>query len=126
MRELRDPEEVYKLFIRHMRHTEVNELAAANDLRHINDLDDSGKAQMGKLYSVWDRMDGEKSSVLDAFKDYGLGVVSAPSTYISVITGGAGKLIGATGAVAARLAAREAALGALKKTMNQFQNSKIQ
>ena len=117
LRELRDPEEVYKLFIRHMRHTEVNELAAANDLRHINDLDDSGKAQMGKLYSVWDRMDGEKSSVLDAFKDYGLGVVSAPSTYISVITGGAGKLIGATGAVAARLAAREAALGALKKTI---------
>jgi hypothetical protein len=117
LRELRDPEEVYDLFIRHMRHTEVNELAAVNDLRHINDLDDTGKAQMGKLYSVWDRMEGEKSSVLDAIKDYGGGVITAPSTYLSVITAGAGKLVGATGAVAARMAAREAALGALKKTI---------
>ena len=116
LRELRDPEEVYDLFIRHMRHTEVNELAAVNDLRHINDLDDTGKAQVGKLYSVWDRMDPE-SSVLDAIRDYGGGIITAPSTYLSVITAGAGKLVGATGAVAARMAAREAALGALKKTI---------
>ncbi len=116
LRELRDPEEVYKLFIRHMRHANSNELAAVNDLRHINDLDDAGKAQVGKLYSVWDRMDPE-SSVLDAIRDYGGGIITAPSTYLSVITAGAGKLVGATGAVAARMAAREAALGALKKTI---------
>ena len=116
LRELRDPEEVYKLFIRHMRHANSNELAAVNYLRHINDLDDAGKAQVGKLYSVWDRMDPE-SSVLDAIRDYGGGIITAPSTYLSVITAGAGKLVGATGAVAARMAAREAALGALKKTI---------
>tara|TARA_R100001126_G_scaffold20708_1_gene10201 strand:+ start:2334 stop:6524 length:4191 start_codon:yes stop_codon:yes gene_type:complete len=117
LRELRDPEEVYKLFIRHMRHANSNELAAVNDLRHINDLDDTGKAQVGKLYSVWDRMQGNKSGVLSAVRDYAGGIITAPSTYLSVITAGAGKLVGATGAVAARMAAREAALGALKKTI---------
>ncbi len=60
LREVRDSQEVYDRFIRHMRHTEINELASINDLRHVNKLDDTGKAQMGKLYSVWDRMEGEK------------------------------------------------------------------
>ena len=121
LRELQDDQEVYDRFIRHMRHTEINELASINDLRHVNKLDDTGKAQMGKLYSVWDRMEGEKSSVLDAFKDYGLGIVTAPSTYTSIVTGGAGKLIGATGAVATRLAARQAATRALTKQIRQQQ-----
>ena len=121
LHELRDPQEVYDRFIRHMRHTEVNELASYNDLDHVNKLDDAGKAQMGRLYSVWDRMDGEKSSVLDAFKDYGLGIVTAPSTYTSIVTGGAGKLIGAGGALAARLAARKAATQALTKQIRQQQ-----
>ena len=114
---LRDPEEAYNLFVRHMRHSDINEVAAVNDLRYVNETDDAGKVQMGKLYSVWDRMDGGGTSILRTIGDYGLGVATAPSTYAGIITAGAGKLVGAGGLVATRMAARQAAVGAFRKSL---------
>ncbi|MAF25431.1 hypothetical protein CL634_07645, partial [bacterium] len=117
LRDLRDPEQAYNLFVRHMRHSDINEVAAVNDLRHVNEIDDAGKVQMGKLYSVWDRMDSGGTSILRTMGDYGLGVATAPSTYAGIITAGAGKLIGAGGLIATRIAAREAAVGAFRKSL---------
>ena len=40
-----------------MRDADVNELTAVNDLTHVNSANENRRAQIGKLYSTWDRME---------------------------------------------------------------------
>ena len=112
-------ENIYSLFVSHMRDADVNELTAINDLTHVNEIDNKGKEQVGRLYTTWDRMESGGTTFWEAVKDYGLGVATAPSTYIGLVTGGAGKLVAAGGTMAARVAARQVAVGALKKSIQQ-------
>ena len=119
LKDLASAEDIYSAFVSHMRDADVNELTAGNDLAHIIGLEDEDKLQIGKLYSTWDRMESGETGFWGAVKDYGLGVATAPSTYIGLVTGGAGKLLGAGGAIAARVAARQATVGALRASMQR-------
>tara|TARA_R110002020_G_scaffold30209_4_gene94997 strand:+ start:22 stop:3825 length:3804 start_codon:yes stop_codon:yes gene_type:complete len=111
--DLSSAEDIYSLFVSHMRDADVNELTAVNDLTHVNSANENRRAQIGKLYSTWDRMESGGTGFWNAVRDYGLGVATAPSTYIGLITGSAGKLFGAGAAAVAKETARKLAVGSL-------------
>jgi SAM-dependent methyltransferase len=98
-----DPEEIYSEFISHMRQTDVNELDTINDLMYAQEADEEDKEVMRRLYEAYDKMPIEFTEDIGGkIVDYGTGLLTAPSTYLGAVTGGAVKV----GTVAAQQAAK--------------------
>ena len=103
------PEEVYDAYMNHMRQHEVNEITAVRDLNYAQDADTQEKERFGRLLNTFDRMEGDSffsAEGLDKFADYAEGIITAPSTYAGLISGGTGKVAGVAAGQAAKLGVR--------------------
>ncbi len=97
-------EDIYDAFMEHMRFQDTNEVTAVRDLMYAQEADEDSKAEFGRLMSVFDRMEGEIN--LDMVGDYLEAGVTAPSTWLGIVTGGAGKLSALAGKQAAQIGMR--------------------
>jgi hypothetical protein len=100
-----DEEGVYNKFMEHMRFHETNEVTAVRDLMYAQESDDDSKAQFGRLLQTWDRMEGDPMSWQKA-GDYIEAGLTAPSTWVGLVTGGAGKVGALTAQQAAKIGSR--------------------
>mgnify|MGYP003672421108 CR=1 FL=1 len=94
---LQDSQEVYEQFMEHFRYQNVNEVTAVRDLEYASNAKTQDKEEFARLIDLYDTMEGDGFSLTQA-KDYAGGILSAPSTYLGLITGGVGKLA-STGSV---------------------------
>ena len=113
-----DNEDIYDRYLEHFRYQNVNEVSAVRDMYLAQDYekkgDDEGLARMGRLMSTFENQDTEFTS--ETVTDYLGGVFTAPSTYASMFSFGAGK----AGALAAqqgiKFGIKEIIKGGAKKT----------
>ena len=105
-------EEVYDRFMEHMRFHNVNEITTLRDLEYAQNANIEGKLRFGSLIDAFDKVD-DGISVQGAL-DYVEGVAKAPSTYIGLMTGGAGKLATTGGIQVAKVGVRKILGQALK------------
>jgi hypothetical protein len=94
--DLMSAEDVYNNYMEHFRFQNVNEVTAINDMLYAQNADDEQKEKMARLMETYDKMDSDLG--LRAGGDYIAGVLSAPSTYAGIFTGGGAKV----GALAAQ------------------------
>ena len=102
--EYESSEEVYDAFMEHFRFQDTNEVTAVRDLMYAQEADDDSKAEFGRLMNVFDRMEGEVD--LNMVGDYLEAGLTAPSTWLGIVTGGAGKLGAMAGKTAAQIGTR--------------------
>lgn len=106
--DLTDPEEIYDEFISHMRQSDVNELDTIGDLMYAQEAEAPDKEEMRKLYDTWDKMPIELTEDIGGkIMDYGEGLLTAPSTYLGVMTGGGAKVGAVTAMQAAKVGTKE-------------------
>jgi hypothetical protein len=87
---LKDNNEVYEQFLEHFRYQNVNEVSAVRDLEYAQNANKQDKKEFANLIELYDTMDTDFS--LETVKDFAGGILTAPSTYLGIFTGGAGKL----------------------------------
>tara|TARA_R100001460_G_scaffold76057_2_gene117163 strand:- start:233 stop:3730 length:3498 start_codon:yes stop_codon:yes gene_type:complete len=125
--EITDPKEAMEEYIEHFRSFNVNELTAGGDYRYVSAAaaDAAGETELREearqkaaqrlsdyrlLYQSFSEMPNFKDGWWEATKDYGQGILTAPSTYVGLVLPGAGK----AGGIAATKAAQEAVKFTLK------------
>jgi len=93
-------EDIYDRYLEHFRYQNVNEVSAVRDMYLAQEYeqqgDDEGLARMGRLMKTFENQDTDFTS--ETVTDYLGGVFTAPSTYASMFSFGAGK----AGALAAQ------------------------
>jgi len=99
---LQDRNEVYEQFLEHFRYQNVNEISAIRDLEYAQNANKQDKTEFANLIELYDTMQSDYS--LETVKDFAGGILTAPSTYLGILTGGAGKLAAAGGTQASKLA----------------------
>tara|TARA_R100001460_G_scaffold30937_2_gene61035 strand:+ start:200 stop:3670 length:3471 start_codon:yes stop_codon:yes gene_type:complete len=104
--QLNTPEKVYDQFLEHFRYQNVNEVTAIRDLEYAQNANDEEKLQFKRLMSLYDNMEGDSFN-LETAKDYAGGILTSPSTYLGLLTGGAGKLAATSGNALTKLAIRK-------------------
>jgi len=109
-----DPDEIYEEFVKRMRYHDVNEVDTVSDLMYAQDADEDSKAEMARLFDVYDRTEMSLEDIGDKALDYGAGILTAPSTILGVLTGGSGKLASVTAQTATKALVRKTLSGALK------------
>jgi len=114
------PEEIYDKYMEHMRFHSVNEATTLQDLIAVRRMDDETKAKTARLFHTYDKMNmfREDETLADAittFGDYAEGILTAPSTYVSLFTAGAGKVGAVAGQQVAKAAVRKALIKGLSK-----------
>jgi len=86
-------EDIYDRYLEHFRYQNVNEVSAVRDMYLAQEYeqqgDDEGLARMGRLMSTFENQDTDFTS--ETVTDYLGGVFTAPSTYASMFSFGAGK-----------------------------------
>ena len=88
--DLINPEDIYANYMEHFRFQNVNEVTAINDMLYAQNADEQSKQRMARLMDTYDRMDSDLGFA--AAGDYIAGVLSAPSTYAGIFTGGGAKV----------------------------------
>ena len=106
------PKEIYEEFMEHMRYQNVNEVTAIRDLEYAQNADLEGKQRFGRLIDAYDKVDEDFSGRM--MWDYASGLLTAPSTYIGIATGGTGKAAAVAGTQATKFGIRKVLSGALK------------
>ena len=109
-----DPDEIYEEFVKRMRYHDVNEVDTVSDLMYAQEADEDSKAEMARLFDVYDRTEMSLEDIGDKALDYGAGILTAPSTILGVLTGGSGKLASVTAQTATKALVRKSLAGALK------------
>ena len=112
MNEAMTPQQVYEAFMEHMRYQDVNEITALRDLEYAQNANLEGKQRFGRLIDAYDKVNEDISGRM--LWDYASGILTAPSTYIGVATGGTGKAAAVAGTQAARFGIRKILSGAAK------------
>ena len=111
---LQDKQEVYEQFMEHFRYQNVNEVTAVRDLEYASNAKTEDKEEFARLIDLYDTMEGDGFSLSQA-KDYAGGILSAPSTYLGLITGGVGKLASTGGVQISKLALKQLLASGLSK-----------
>ena len=111
---LQDKQEVYEQFMEHFRYQNVNEVTAVRDLEYASNAKTEDKEEFARLIDLYDTMEGDGFSLSQA-KDYAGGILSAPSTYLGLITGGVGKLASTGGVQVSKLALKKLLASGLSK-----------
>ena len=106
------PKEVYEAFMEHMRYQDVNEVTAIRDLEYAQNANTEGKERFGRLIDAYDKVNEDVSGRM--LWDYGAGILTAPSTYLGIISGGTGKAAAMAGTQTAKFGLRRILSGALK------------
>jgi len=118
-KEFDSTEEVYDSYMEHMRFHDTNEVTAVRDLMYAQEADETGKEEFARLLDVYDRMEGDPMSWQKA-GDYLEAGVTAPSTWLGMITGGAGKMTGAATAQVAKTGVRAVLGQTLRQAGQKF------
>lgn len=121
-------EELVNGYVKAMRYFNTNLASTATEARRIMNADDDEKAVAGEAYKLYDRLgnvfvnDGV-AGAFDGIADYMGAMVTDPSNYIGLITGGIGKAtalgIGAAGKKAVQEAAKAAGKAAVEKGLSR-------
>jgi hypothetical protein len=106
--ELDTPEKIYENYMEHFRISDVNEVTAVKDLRHVMTGTTEQKARYGRLLDLYERSEGESffedvDTGVRKLGDYAQGLATAPSTIASVFTGGFSKIAAQGGVQASKL-----------------------
>jgi hypothetical protein len=106
--ELDTPEKIYDSYMEHFRISDVNEVTAVKDLRHVMAGTTEQKARYGRLLDLYERSEGESffedaETGVRKLGDYAQGFATAPSTIASVLTGGFSKIAAQGGVQASKL-----------------------
>ncbi|MDB4726156.1 hypothetical protein OAF54_01875 [bacterium] len=112
--DLTEPEEIYDEFSKRMRYHDVNEVDTVSDLLYAQEADEESKAEMARLFDVYDKSEISTEDLGEKIVDYGYGIASAPSTWIGLLTGGTGKAVSVAGQQATKEIVRRTLKGALK------------
>jgi len=115
-----EPEEVYNEFMEHMRGHDVNEATTLQDLVTVRRMDDETKEKTARLFHTYDKMNmfREDEDLLDTVNrigDYAGAILTAPSTYAGILSGGLGKAGAVAGQQVAKVAVRKALMSSLTK-----------
>ena len=102
--EVKTPYEIYDTFMEHMRYHDVNEVTTLRDLEYAQRATPEEKEAFGRLIDAYDKVDEDFSARM--LGDYAAAVMTAPSTYAGLATGGTGKLATMAGVQAAKLGVR--------------------
>lgn len=104
-------------FAEHMRGQGWNEVTALKDLNYVNNKDSHrlGKEAFGNLMQAWDTSDRAGTGFGQAAADFGEAMITAPSTYASLFSLGATKLLGKASTEGTKLLVR----GQLRKMANK-------
>ena len=119
-----EPQEILDAYLEQFRISNVNEISAVKDLNYLRSKNTSQEDvnRMGRLYLAFDNY-GMKGVGLKAFGskvlDYTEGVVTSPSTYAGLISGGIGKLAGVGGTRAAIALAKSLATKQVKSSLKE-------
>lgn len=106
------PTEVYEAFMEHMRFQDANEITALRDLEYAQNADLEGKQRFGRLIDAYDKVNEDVSGRM--LWDYGEAILTAPSTYLGIFSGGTGKAAAVGATQAAKFGLRKVLNGALK------------
>ena len=87
---LKDNNEVYEQFLEHFRYQNVNEISAVRDLEYAQNANKQDRKEFANLIELYDTIDTDFN--FETVKDFAGGILTAPSTYLGLFTGGAGKL----------------------------------
>ena len=112
--DLTDPDEIYEEFQKRMRYHDVNEVDTISDLMYAQEADEESKLEMGRLFDVYDKSEMSTEDIGDKAIDYAVGLVTAPSTWLGLLTGGSGKAVSVVGQQATKQLVRTALKSALK------------
>ena len=112
--DLTDPDEIYEEFQQRMRYHDVNEVSTISDLLYAQEADEESKAEMGRLFDVYDKSEMSTEDFVDKAVDYTTGIATAPSTWLGILTGGSGKVASIAGQSATKLLVRKTLKGALR------------
>ena len=94
-------DELFEAFVEQRRMASINEIDAYKDFKYVSGADEETKTRAGKLFLTFDKMDNP-TSTWELIKDYGEGLLTAPSTYLSLIPGaGLAAKFGLSGATSA-------------------------
>ena len=111
------PEDIYAAYIEQFRVSSVNEVSALKDLAYVKskNVSKGDKQQLGRLYLAFDNLDKADTGFFEYVKDYGEGIITAPSTWLGLMSGGVGKLAGVGGTRTAGQLVRAMATQGVKK-----------
>jgi len=98
-------DEVYDKFMEHMRFHETNEVTAVRDLMYAQESDQQSREEFARLLQRWDESEGDPMSWTKAM-DYVEAGITAPSTWVGLISGGTGKVTGQAAVQAAKTGLR--------------------
>lgn len=113
--DLATPEDVYDAYMEHFRYQDVNEVTAIRDLQYAQNSNQEEKDRFARLTMLYDTKEGE--GFFDAAGDYFQGIATAPSTYLGIASGGAGKLATVAGLKAAKQGLKKILYGSVKKSV---------
>ena len=105
-------EDVYDNFMEHMRYHDVNEVTTIRDLEYAQNADLEGKQGFARLIDAYDKVNDTDTGRM--LGDYAMGLATAPSTYIGLLSGMTGKAAAVAGTQAAKLSIRNALGSAMK------------
>jgi len=98
-------QDVYDNFMEHMRYHDVNEITTLRDLEYAQNAKQEDKEAFARLIDAYDKVDDTDTGRM--LGDYAMGLLTAPSTYLGLITGGTGKAAAVAGTQAAKLGVRK-------------------
>ena len=113
--DLDNNDKIYDAYMEHFRYQDVNEVTALRDLQYAQNANQEEKDRFGRLTMLYGTKANE--GFFDAAGDYIQGVATAPSTYLGIISGGAGKIATIAGLKAAKLALNKILIGGVKKSV---------
>ena len=105
-----EPEEVFDAYLNHMRWHSTNDVTPFRDLRFAQDADPDMKARMARLFQTYDAMEVTANDDIveagKAFMDFSGSILASPSTWVGLLTSGAGKVASLGAQKAARVGVR--------------------
>tara|TARA_R100000995_G_scaffold32230_1_gene14484 strand:- start:133 stop:3477 length:3345 start_codon:yes stop_codon:yes gene_type:complete len=105
-------EEVYENFMEHMRYHDVNEVTTIRDLEYAQNASGEDKRGFARLIDAYDKVNDTDTGRM--LGDYAMGLATAPSTYLGLLSGMTGKAAAVAGTQAAKLSIRKALASAMK------------
>ena len=102
-----EPEEIFDNYLEHMRFHSTNDITPVRDLMFAQKADDNMKNRMARLFSSYDKLEADANDdILQLAGDYVASVALSPSTWLGLITAGAGKVASLGAQQAARTGVR--------------------
>lgn len=102
-----DPEEIFENYLNHMRYHSSNDITPVRDLMFAQKADPKMKDRMARLFQTFDKLEpNANEDLLEVATDYGISILSSPSTWLGFITAGAGKVASLGAQQAARTGVR--------------------